>query len=234
MKNGNRIIAGSSTRLVALAAIMTAVVTAATFSLRIPIPATQGYFNVGDSMIFVSALLFGPLIGAFSGGVGSMLSDILATAPWYAPGTLVIKGLEGFVIGFLFQRIRSDKSKKSGREKYLATGLMLAFLAVVVLMGLYLGTSQDPIIWMVVSVVPTLPVIGIVYHYRHDTRAIVCTLLMLLGGAIMVTGYYLYEFFALGYGIGAIVEVPLNIVQALASVMIALPVYLGVSRAISV
>jgi uncharacterized membrane protein len=66
------------------------------------IPATKGYFDFGDIIIFIIALTFGPTIGGLAGGLGSSLSDALsAGSSIYAPFTLVIKGLEGYVAGYL-------------------------------------------------------------------------------------------------------------------------------------
>jgi uncharacterized membrane protein len=67
----------------------------------IPIPATGGYFNVGEVTIYVAALLFGPFVGGFSGGVGAMLSDLYLGFALFAPGTLIIKSIEGAIVGAL-------------------------------------------------------------------------------------------------------------------------------------
>ena len=75
-----------------LSAVMAAAVAIGTMVIRIPNP-MGGYFNVGDVMIFVSALTFNPLIGGFAGGVGSAIADIIGF-PIFAIPTLVIKGLE--------------------------------------------------------------------------------------------------------------------------------------------
>jgi uncharacterized membrane protein len=82
-----------------LVTIMTALVTVGTLILRIPNP-MGGYFNVGDVMIFVSALTFGPLVGGFAGGVGSAIADMIGF-PLFAIPTLIIKGLEGFIAGLV-------------------------------------------------------------------------------------------------------------------------------------
>ena len=86
------------------AAVFAAVVCVATLVIRMPIPATSGYINLGDSMVFVSALLYGARIGGIAGGVGSALADIIGGYGSWAPFTLVIKGLEGFVVGHLAQK----------------------------------------------------------------------------------------------------------------------------------
>ena len=69
--------------------------------IQILIPATGGYINVGDVIIFTSAILFGPMVGALAGGIGSAVADILFGYPAFAPYTFVIKGLEGFVAGYI-------------------------------------------------------------------------------------------------------------------------------------
>ena len=85
-----------------LATIFAALVFVVTSQIPpIPIPATGGYFNLGETTIYVAALLFGPFVGAFSGGVGAMLADLYLGYVHFAPGTLIIKGVEGAVVGFL-------------------------------------------------------------------------------------------------------------------------------------
>ena len=81
---------------------MAALVAVATYAVQIPIPATKGYLNFGDIMIFVSAIAFGPVVGGFAGGVGSALSDVAGGfASTYAPFTLVVKGAEGIIAGLI-------------------------------------------------------------------------------------------------------------------------------------
>jgi uncharacterized membrane protein len=79
--------------------IMSALVTVGTLIVRIPNP-MGGYFNVGDVMVFVAALIFGPLIGGAAGGVGSAIADIIGF-PLFAVPTLVIKGLEGLLASLI-------------------------------------------------------------------------------------------------------------------------------------
>jgi len=57
------------TREVAASAIMAALVCVATMLIQFPIPATQGFFNVGDAMVMVAALTFGPIVGDLVDGV---------------------------------------------------------------------------------------------------------------------------------------------------------------------
>lgn len=71
-----------------------------TFIVPITIPATQGYINLGDIGVMITGSLFGPLIGGIAGGIGSTITDLFL-APQYALPTLIIKGLEGFIIGLI-------------------------------------------------------------------------------------------------------------------------------------
>lgn len=68
--------------------------------ISIPIPGTSGYFNLGDTFVMISALLFGPIIGMLVGAIGPALADSIGYLP-YAPATLVIKGLEGLIVGLI-------------------------------------------------------------------------------------------------------------------------------------
>jgi len=93
------------TLAIALVAVFSAVVFVATYSFVVPIPATSGYFNLGETAIYIVALIFGSLVGSLAGGIGSMISDVLL-APQFAPGTLVIKGIEGALVGSLSARLK--------------------------------------------------------------------------------------------------------------------------------
>ena len=84
---------------IALIVVMSALVAVGTLIVRIPNP-MGGYFNVGDVMIFVAALAFGPLVGGAAGGLGSAVADIIGF-PLFAVPTLIIKGLEGLIAGLV-------------------------------------------------------------------------------------------------------------------------------------
>ena len=91
--------AADSVRRLTLAALSIALVTLATWIIRIPNPATQGYINLGDAMLMTIALVFGWRVGGLAGGVGSALADALGGYFIWAPWTLVIKGIEGILVG---------------------------------------------------------------------------------------------------------------------------------------
>ncbi len=73
--------------------LMTALVLIATLFFKIPVPFTNGYVHLGDSMIFVAAIILGWKGGAFAAGVGSAFADILGGYTHWALPTLIIKAL---------------------------------------------------------------------------------------------------------------------------------------------
>jgi uncharacterized membrane protein len=95
------------TRLLVFTAMMTALVFVGTYSISIPVPFTSGYIHLGDSMVVISGLLLGPFYGAFAAGVGSALTDaVLGYTFWIIP-TLIIKGLMGFAVGYLTNKMKN-------------------------------------------------------------------------------------------------------------------------------
>ena len=140
--------------------LMTALVCVATMVIKIPVPATGGYLNLGDAFVLISGWLLGPLYGFFAAGVGSCLTDLLAGYFSYVPGTFLIKGCMGLVAALLMFR------GKGGRVTRIVSALVAEFL--------------------------------------------------------MVAGYFLYENFVLGYGMGAAASVLPNMLQGAAGFVIGL------------
>lgn len=93
-----------------LAAVFAALTCVATMMIHIPMPATNGYINLGDGMVLLSAFLLGPVYGMAAGGLGSMLADVLLGYASYAPGTLIIKGLMALCAALIMTALR-DKTK---------------------------------------------------------------------------------------------------------------------------
>lgn len=96
-----------------MSGVMIALVFLATYFTRIPTPLPGGYFNLGDAVIMMAAAFLGPAGGLIAGSIGSGFADIAAAAFIYAPITLVVKGIEGLVVGLLISKyIRSMAEKR--------------------------------------------------------------------------------------------------------------------------
>lgn len=93
-----------STEKIAIYGVLMALTTVATMVISIPSIATKGYINLGDGIVLLSGLVLGPAGGFIVGGLGSTLADILLGYAYYAPFTLAIKGLEGFLGVFLYNK----------------------------------------------------------------------------------------------------------------------------------
>src|SRR4030066_814924 len=77
---------------VAVYGVLTALTAAITYASYTPFSPTKGYFNLGDSMVFFSALAFGWRAGAICGGIGSAAGGIFLGSGLFSPNPLVAKG----------------------------------------------------------------------------------------------------------------------------------------------
>lgn len=89
------------TKAITKLAMLIALTTVMTMAVRIPTVGTNGYLNLGDMVVFLAAMILGRKGGFIVGGVGSGLADLLLGYSHYAPITLIVKGLEGYLAGVL-------------------------------------------------------------------------------------------------------------------------------------
>ncbi len=232
----------------AMAIVFTALVAAATMVLSIYFPLTRGYFNLGETMVYLSALIGGPFVGAFAGGVGSALADILLGYTAFAPGTLVIKAAEGAVAALLYRRLRRITFRKAVA---LSAGVVALYFVILVLVGLYImsgvvevfiypGQSFQllvhPSTWVLIALLGSAVPAYYVFKKKEIEAWLVLSLLS--AGLVMVFGYFLYESLAvvLGIlpGIVPLAEVPLNIGQVVVGSAVAIPVYKAVRARLAI
>ncbi|MCR4806874.1 MAG: ECF transporter S component [Lachnospiraceae bacterium] len=105
--------ADARTRSLVKAAMFAALTFISTYIIKIPTPGTGGYIHPGDAFVILSGVFLGPAYGAAAAGIGSALADILGGYFFYAPVTLIIKGLIGLVSGLIFTghvlKIKKDR-----------------------------------------------------------------------------------------------------------------------------
>ncbi|MGI6204126.1 MAG: ECF transporter S component [Anaerovoracaceae bacterium] len=80
-------------------ALFVALVFLGIFIVRIPGP--FGYLHFGDCMIILAVIMLGTKRGAFAGGVGAAIADLLSGFPVWAIPSLVIKAAMAVAIGAL-------------------------------------------------------------------------------------------------------------------------------------
>lgn len=83
----------------------TALVCVLTMFIQIRIiPAEGGMVHLGNVPLFFVAAFFGKRVGAVCGGLGMALSDLLSGWTMWAPATLIIVGLMGWVYGWIVNK----------------------------------------------------------------------------------------------------------------------------------
>ncbi len=120
-------------RRLVLAALFAALCTVMTMVIQVPSP-MQGYVNLGDCAVLLSAWVLGPWYGGAAAGLGSMLADLLSY-PHYAPGTLVIKFTMAVAAAYLFEAMR----KRGGK---LAAQLVSGVAAEIIMVLGYFGYAS--------------------------------------------------------------------------------------------
>lgn len=234
---------GITSKELAYMGVFTAFVAASTMALSAYVAVTGGYFNVGEIMVYTAAILMGPVIGGFAGGVGSMLSDVALGYAVFAPGTLVIKGIEGIIVGYLANYRFKTVSKLRLNILALVAGLALAFFvwwggteyftgSMVFTIGispstLALNITVPAFFWSALAVISFILVM--IAGFTLDPRIGWLVFSVLIGGSEMVVGYYLYETIILGQVL-AIAEVLVNIGQVTIGLLVAIPLTRSINR----
>lgn len=235
---------GSSIAMrLALAAVSAPLVCIATAAFSIYVPSTSGYFNVGETAIYVIAIVLGPVIGAFAGGVGAGAADLLLGFLAFAPATGVIKALEGAAVGILSSRKPRFRSKTSWKVFTLSIGIVIGALLGGIGSIYYSGTVELRVgipppeisnvvfsvpseIWYAIGVAIALLIASAGFWLEAEVGWLAFA--SITGGTVMVTGYFLYEMYLLyplfGVEAVAIAEIPINIAQMLIGTVVALPI----------
>jgi len=125
-------------------AMMVALTVTLSILFIIPIPATKGFVTLCEVGIYASALLFGPgggfLVGALSGG----LIDMISGYPEWAIFSIIIHGIQGFILGYLYQKYPNKKGLTVG---FLFASLFMIIgyaLATALLFGWPAGLASLP------------------------------------------------------------------------------------------
>ena len=90
-----------TTRDLAETSLLIALVFIATrfINIRLPLASTGGLVHLGNTMLFIAAIVFGKRKGAIAGAFGMGLFDLLSGWTAWAPFTFIIVGAMGYVVG---------------------------------------------------------------------------------------------------------------------------------------
>ncbi|MBE5924831.1 MAG: ECF transporter S component [Lachnospiraceae bacterium] len=104
-----------NTQKITITALFAAIICVATFFIKIPIPATNGYIHPGDGFVVLSGALLGPVFGAVASGIGGATADLLGGYALYAPVTFLVKALMAFSVGKILEIFKTQKDhEKTG------------------------------------------------------------------------------------------------------------------------
>jgi len=111
-----------------ITAMLAALTCIATMIIKVPTIGTNGYVNIGDTMVLTSAWLLGNPFGALAAGLGSALADLLSGYASYVPGTFVIKFAMAFV-GYIIYKI-IKKTSLPAVLAYIISGVVAELIMV--------------------------------------------------------------------------------------------------------
>jgi uncharacterized membrane protein len=107
-------------RTIALMGVLTA--GSALLTIYFMVPYAVGYFNLGDVLVLSFGIVFTPVLSLLA-GIGPMIGDYALGYGLFAPFTLVIKGLEAFIVALIYFRL----PKNIRFLAFLLGGLFMAF-----------------------------------------------------------------------------------------------------------
>ncbi len=249
-------IAISRIKTLVYSGLMVALVFVTTFSIKVPVPFTQGYIHMGDSMIFVASILFGWKVGALAGGVGSMLADIVGGYAGWAVPTLIIKSVMGIIVALVAAEYKKKKTAK-GIISLLSMGAWVAFgvtlntilksvladstnaqklagqleLSTVQELQSTAGSVSTGII-IGISLIPVCMFLLWLFLRRKDSTMVTFSHLlgMTVAGMWMVAGYYFAERIMFGNWLIPIFALPMNILQFVGGMIIAFIIVTGLRK----
>ncbi len=94
----------SKTKDLVTTSLLIAVVFVATYVIHFPAPFSLnsgGLIHLGNVMLFMAAIVFGKKKGAIAGAFGMGLFDLLSGYAIWAPFTFIIRGVMGYMIGYI-------------------------------------------------------------------------------------------------------------------------------------
>lgn len=116
-------IANNKTRQLVTTALMISLIVLGTLLFRLPIPMTQGYIHLGDTMICLGVILLGKRNASIAAGIGSAMADLLGGYSYWAPWSLVIKFAMAFTAGLIIEKRTISRSDSESRSLLYITAL---------------------------------------------------------------------------------------------------------------
>ncbi|MCT4544750.1 MAG: ECF transporter S component [Vallitalea sp.] len=237
--------------------LMTALILLSTMSLKVPVPFTNGYIHLGDSMIFIAAILLGSICGAFAAGVGSALADILLGFPHWAIPTLIIKAIMAAIVGICVSHKNSKKiyiylslifaggftafniilrnilSNKIPLDNQLKVNSLLKDLEFDSVSQLIERTNKVQTQLLIITILVPLLILVLsllIAKLNNVKFKPSYTFGFVISGTFMVFGYYIAAYIIYGSYIIPIFSIPWNVVQFVLGLIIAELILVGLDK----
>ncbi|MGM0378968.1 MAG: ECF transporter S component [Bacillota bacterium] len=152
----------NKTKTLVLTALLAALVTIATVAIRIP--TFKGYIHLGDTLVYLSGIILGPLYGPVAAGIGSLFADVFAGFPNWALPSLIIKSLDALVFGIIFKNV---------------------FLTKINMKNLIFKFSISVLIGSTIMVIGYFIVGGLFYGFKPSIASIPMNIVQGIGGGII-------------------------------------------------
>lgn len=123
----------SKTREIVLCGLLTGMVFVATrfINIRLPLSVNGGLIHMGNTILFMIAIVFGKKRGAIAGAFGMGLFDVLSGWFLWAPFTFVIRGAMGYIVG-------AAAEGKQGKKKLIYTFAGILISSIIMISGYYI------------------------------------------------------------------------------------------------
>ncbi|WP_346727734.1 ECF transporter S component [Lentihominibacter hominis] len=165
--NVNTVSARSKTKMLVINGLFIALTLVATMfiNIRLPMIGNGGLIHLGNVPLFFGAFVFGKKTGAIAGGIGMGLFDLISGWTAWAPFTLVIAGLMGYVSGTISEKlkIRPVVANTIAVAAALAIKIIGYYFAEVILFGNWitpLGSIPGNIVQVAVAGAIVIPFAG--------------------------------------------------------------------------
>lgn len=101
----------NKTKFISEISVLTSLTIVITLVLIIPLPSNSGYLNLSDALIMIASNVTSPLGGFIVGALSGGICDLVAGYGAYIPFTIIIKGIEGYLAGYLFKKLNNKTLK---------------------------------------------------------------------------------------------------------------------------
>lgn len=141
-------------------------------NIRLPIASNGGLVHLGNTMLFISAIVFGKKKGACAGAFGMALFDLLSEWVIWAPFTFIIRGGMGYIIGSIsWSKSKRGNSVITNIIAIIVSGVWMVigyYITECILYGNYIqpiGSIPGNITQIVIGIIIGVPISKILKRY---------------------------------------------------------------------